>query len=217
MNLLKITGLTIILMLPVFIFIFLRTFGENVYTVPIYFGNGIPEDSVGCQKSDVPHRIPAFVLEDVNNRKITEKVLDNKYTIIDLYASSYLELNSNKEFQISRILRDAGSASDLQVLRICYDHDATATGDNIEFTNSIDNVHVIKAFGIKEDIFKLAHCGLVLLNFPLNASEIQIQNNTFVLVDQERRIRGYYNGTDFDETDRLMIELDIIVKEDKQV
>jgi len=217
MNLLKITGLSTILLLPVFILVFLRTFGENVYTIPIFFENGIPEDSVGCLKNSIPHQIPTFNLEDVQGGSITDKVLDGKYTIIDFYSYGDQELNRKKEFQLNRILSDAESTNNLQIIRICYDDDIAGKKGQCDIESKMDNDHLIHAFGSKEDVFNLAHCGFVMLHFPLNTSDIQIQNYTFVLVDRKRRIRGYYDGTDFDEADRLMIELDIIFKDDKLI
>lgn len=36
--------------------------------------------------------------------------------------------------------------------------------------------------------------------------------NDLVLIDRERRIRGYYNGNSRDEVDRLLVEANIILK-----
>ncbi len=36
--------------------------------------------------------------------------------------------------------------------------------------------------------------------------------NDMVLVDNEKRIRGYYNGHDRDDVDRLLVEINIILK-----
>jgi len=47
---------------------------------------------------------------------------------------------------------------------------------------------------------KWIECGLLLSSFDL------------VLIDSQQRIRGQYNSNDRDEVDRLMTELDIILK-----
>jgi protein SCO1/2 len=39
-----------------------------------------------------------------------------------------------------------------------------------------------------------------------------IHTNNFVLVDQNRQIRGYYDGTNASEVDQLMIDIDILLK-----
>ena len=39
-----------------------------------------------------------------------------------------------------------------------------------------------------------------------------IHTNNFVLVDQKRRIRGYYDGTDRDDVSRLMEDIDKLLK-----
>ena len=100
---LKITGLTVTLLIPVVIIFFLRIFGENVYSIPIFYSNGIPEDSVGCHKNGIPHRIPDFSLRSDDGTNVTEKVLEDKYTIVDLYSTRDEEINKLKDFQLNRI------------------------------------------------------------------------------------------------------------------
>ena len=38
-------------------------------------------------------------------------------------------------------------------------------------------------------------------------------SGAFILVDQNRRIRGVYDGTDVEAIDRLLSEIDILLKE----
>ena len=211
---LKITGLTITLLIPVLIILFLIIFGENVYSIPVFYRNGIPEDSVGCQKNGIPHRVPDFNLTDCNGVNLTEKILDDKLTIIELLSLQDEESNKKKLFQMNRVLQKYSLNKDVLWIRICYDKVDDQIKDRVQkIIESFNNVNILHAFGNREDIFDLAHCGLVLLNFRQKTPFIQVQNNTFVLVDQERRIRGYYDGTDFEEMDRLNIELDILLKE----
>jgi protein SCO1/2 len=40
-----------------------------------------------------------------------------------------------------------------------------------------------------------------------------IHTENFILVDPDKRIRGFYDGTDLEEIDRLLFELDILSSE----
>ena len=40
-----------------------------------------------------------------------------------------------------------------------------------------------------------------------------IHTNNFVLVDKNKRIRGYYDGTSTEEVDRMIEEVQILLKE----
>ena len=39
-----------------------------------------------------------------------------------------------------------------------------------------------------------------------------IHTENFVLVDKEKRIRGYYDGTNIEEMDKLLIDIGILIK-----
>ena len=40
-----------------------------------------------------------------------------------------------------------------------------------------------------------------------------IHTENFILVDPDRRVRGFYDGTDFEEIQRLLEELEILIQE----
>ena len=40
-----------------------------------------------------------------------------------------------------------------------------------------------------------------------------IHTENFILVDPDRRVRGFYDGTDFEEIERLLEELEILIEE----
>lgn len=66
--------------------------------------------------------------------------------------------------------------------------------------------------GDKAKLYRLARRSFFLLK-PAEAANLGdagndfIHTNNFVLVDQQRRIRGYYDGTDAKEVDRMMRDI----------
>jgi len=62
----------------------------------------------------------------------------------------------------------------------------------------------------KAYLYKIANCGLVFGQEVAITSPIY---NQLVLVDAKKRIRGYYDGADLEDMDRLDVELDILRKE----
>jgi protein SCO1 len=71
--------------------------------------------------------------------------------------------------------------------------------------------------GNKEDLYRLARRSFFLLK-PAEAENMGdagndfIHTNNFVLVDQERRIRGYYDGTNALEVDKMMKDIQSLKK-----
>ena len=72
--------------------------------------------------------------------------------------------------------------------------------------------------GEKDKLYELARKSF----FVLKPAESQnqgdvgsdfIHTNNFVLVDQKMRIRGYYDGTNSKEVDRLIKDIDLLLNE----
>lgn len=62
-------------------------------------------------------------------------------------------------------------------------------------------------------LFEIANCSLAIGQDSIVTKPV---HNQLVLVDSKKQIRGYYNGNDLEEMDRLDIELDILKKENNQ-
>lgn len=71
--------------------------------------------------------------------------------------------------------------------------------------------------GNKDSLYRLARTSFFVLK-PAEAQNLGdagsdfIHTNNFVLVDQNRQIRGYYDGTNASEVDQLMEDIDILLK-----
>ncbi len=72
--------------------------------------------------------------------------------------------------------------------------------------------------GKKEDLYELARKSFFLLK-PAEAQNLGdagsdfIHTNNFVLVDQKRRIRGYYDGTNEKEVAKLIEDITLQLKD----
>jgi protein SCO1/2 len=41
-----------------------------------------------------------------------------------------------------------------------------------------------------------------------------VHSGAFILIDKQKRIRGYYDGTKEEEVDKLMKDMDLLLKEE---
>ena len=68
--------------------------------------------------------------------------------------------------------------------------------------------------GDKKEIYDLARKSyLVVKNNPETGSHDMIHTENFVLVDPNRRIRGFYDGTDSESMEKLIEDIYILKKE----
>ena len=163
MTLKKITFLFLALLLPVAVFLFLKTFGKNQFEVPVKYAVGPIEPPEDCQfEYATPYRIADSLFSTLN--------LNRNDSLVVFYFGVSLKTAMNRvavEFH----------------------------GDPVTIVSPED-------IGRKMDARLVQECVLLM---PADSS--------IALADHKKRIRGYYDGTDRDEIDRLIVEMKIILKQ----
>ena len=158
----KISYLSVALLLPILIFLFLKYFGKNEFDIPIYYEKSV-EDSL-TSKCGVKINHQYFVSDSaMSSLKWNGGVM----LVIDVNES---ELKAVDELIVEKGFAD---------LRIF----------------SLSN------FSSRENLAEFKKC-VLFMRSPWNA----------VLIDNQKRIRGYYMIGYRDEMDRLEVELKILLK-----
>ena len=160
------------------------------------------------------HKIADFKLINQNGDTITQAFYDDKIYVADFFFTTCPSIcpimTGNMVFLQNEL-----------------------EGENIMFasfsvTPEIDSVEVLKKYAIekgvddsrwnlmtgnKEEIYSLARKSyLVAKENPNAGSHDMIHTENFVLVDKEKRIRGYYDGTLIEEMNRLLEDIEILQK-----
>lgn len=146
------------LLLPVGIFIFLRTFGKNEFDVPAFYQDKAPIANSACQYK---YQFPYHIADSVMTKLLAKQ--KNK-----LYLIHFSDLTSRMKQEI--------------------------THKEVSFVPGND-------FTSLEELESLKKCILIV-----PAAE------DLVLVDADGKIRGYYASTDREDVDRLLLELEILLK-----
>jgi hypothetical protein len=155
MNIKKTILLSLALLLPVAVFLFLKFFGKNEFDVPAFYQEEKPVVTEDCSYSyAIPYLIPDSVMLRVKK---------------DEKKSLYLVHFSSPE-NLSRVVES-------------YGRDIDVVADP-RLNDSLTRKCI----------------------FLMNASQ------DVILIDSQRRIRGYYTSKDREEIDRLLLELDILLK-----
>lgn len=159
----KFTFLLIALVLPVLVFIFLKFFGRNEFSVEPLFQTTESKLPTGCVGVNIPYIISDGAYLALKKEHEADSLL------IIFYESMTNDLK----------------ASDAQLIRLA---------EYLKVDTGIGFIRISEKSTSME-------CTLLL------KSSLDL-----VLVDGKKRIRGQYNSNDRDEVDRLMTELDIILK-----
>jgi protein SCO1/2 len=198
----KILIILFTLVIPVLVYVFLRAYGENHYAVPVFYETGIPTDTTDCITEDEPHLIRMdFASDDLS---AADRLLNRKLSVVDIDMGSTQELG-NPGYSLNRVVDKFAENPVVQFIVVRPSTDPVPVKQL-----SADN-RFIYVYGSGEQITEFARCELILLDFP---DKFDRNTRRFVLIDNEGRIRGYYEVGDFDEIDRMILEMKIILSEE---
>jgi protein SCO1/2 len=209
----KATGITILvflLVIPPLVYLFIKQFGKNQYTLPIYF----PIDTLSSPPRY--HQVPDFSFISQRGDTITQKQLTNCVYVADFFFTRCGNICPQMTSQLVRIQKAFKSDSTVKIISYTIDPD-------------YDQVDVLKAYarryqadssrwyfvtGDKKRIDELAQKGYYISSVVDSAGNID-HSQRLVLVDKERHIRGFYDGTDPKDVDRLLIEIRVLLYNNK--
>lgn len=190
--------------------------------LPVYNPNEIKPEMVDDSLRNIGfgHRIGHFSLYDQNGRVVTLDDVKGKVHVAEYFFTHCQSICPVMNKQMQRVHRKFKSNDDVKIISFTVDPD----NDTIQrmkwyadkHNASGNNWHFLT--GEKEALYRLARTSYFVLK-PAEARNLGdagsdfIHTNNFVLVDQELRIRGYYDGTNPKEVDKLMKDMELLLEE----
>ena len=184
--------------------------------LPVYSPSMVNSELVSeeIQYKKKYHKISNFVMTNQNNELVTEKNYDNKIYVADFFFTTCPSIcpimTGNMVFLQNELEKEDIMFASFSV------------------TPEIDSVEVLKKYAVekgvddprwnlmtgnKKEIYDLARKSyLVAKEIPDEGSHDMIHTENFVLVDKEKRIRGYYDGTNIDEINLLLSDINLLIK-----
>ena len=229
----KKTGiLLMILIVPVLVYISLKIFGQNHFSLPRY----IPaiDSTTGeirmakrlkprwneSELDTVFQTIPSFSLMDERGKAFTSENLKGKIYVANFFFTRCGTICPKITSQVSRITDAFIQDKDIHFISISvdpnYDNPEKLAGYAKKF--DADTARWTFLTGDKKTIYPLILKGF---RVPLadaseydaaikNPDETFIHSERLVLVDKSGVIRGFYDGTDKKEVDRLIVEIKVL-------
>ena len=195
---LKLIILFVTIALPVAIFLFLKIFGENRFDIPVYYQEENTNLDSDCSTISFPYLVPLF--ETFTSDSI--KVPKIEFADINLF----IILPTDKTIRETLNQTDRLKASFINQSQIKFF--LLQTSDLVfpsmeKYENILDH----------KGVFNFVKCGLLIpAYFNFKEEEKNPATGYAVLVDKERRIRGYYVISDREEVDRIITEIGILLK-----
>ena len=162
------------------------------------------------------HRIGDFSLTNQNNKNISHLDYDDHIYVADFFFTtcpSICPIMTENMVYLQSLVNDL---TEVKLL-------------SFSVTPEIDTPEVLKAYaqqkgindsrwnlltGDKKEIYKLARQSYLVVQEDGNGDEHDmIHTENFVLIDKQRRIRGYYDGTQREDMEQIRADIDILLQE----
>ena len=210
--------LTLMLIFPVFVIWFLRTFGENKFTIPVYHQNAAELSSELCTFPEGQHYIPPFRLTNQRSNPVSEKYFDDHITVVNFFFTRCQANCPDLSIELARVQGNFENNPRVRLLSLSVDpeNDQPEVLAQYAEQNGAQERQWNFATGEKDEILSLIRCGFILPGQVRGGTSGDIYHSeSFVLVDSQRRIRGYYSGNDREDVDRLITEMKILLQEEQ--
>ncbi len=188
---------------------------KPIETLPIYSPSMVSKELVeeNIQFIKKYHKIKDFSMKNQNGETITQEFYNDKIYVADFFFTTCPTICPIMTENMGYIQEKIKNDSDIFLL-------------SFSVTPEIDSVEQLKKYaleknvidskwnlvtGNKKDIYNLARTSYLVAKTNGDGGKYDmIHTENFVLVDKEKRIRGFYDGTNSKEMDQLLNDIKIL-------
>ena len=187
---------------------------ESIETLPI-LGRRTLDD----QGDTLYHSIGDYKLVNQDSIEVTPNTFEGKVYVADFFFTSCPTICPTMKTQMLRIYQRFQENSNFAILShtIDVDHDTVAVLKEYADRLGIDSNrqwHFVT--GDQSEIYRLGQSDyMVTAGTDSDAPGGFIHSGAFILVDENKHIRGVYDGTVADDVDKLMNDIDVLFAEAK--
>jgi protein SCO1/2 len=188
--------------------------------LPVFQPNMVNNELVDSTMQEVRkyHTIKDFKLYNQNGDTITQDFYKDKIYVADFFfttCQTICPIMTDHMLQIQEKLKD-----DADILLLSHtvipNHDSVPVLRKYADEKGVNDEKWNLVTGDKKEIYELARKSYLAAKSDGDGGAFDmIHTENFVLVDREKRIRGFYDGTDPKAIEELMQDIEILKKEDR--
>ncbi|MGB3152350.1 MAG: SCO family protein [Maribacter sp.] len=210
----KFFGMVLLGLSSVIVYLFYNAL-QPQKTLPVYSPAMVNSELVSEEIQHIRkyHTIADFSLTNQNGEIVTQEVYKNKIYVADFFFTTcptICPLMTKNMAVIQDKIQD-----DQEILLLS--HSVTPEIDSVEqlkkyaLEKGVDDRKWNLVTGRKKDIYELARKSYLAVKTDGDGGPFDmIHTENFILVDKERRIRGFYDGTKIEDVEKLMEDLEIL-------
>jgi len=186
---------------------------NNFNRLPVY-GNKTAVSNNGKIDS-IDYTLPDFSFIDQDSNTVTALTTQNKIFVTEFFFTSCPGICPKMQAQMLRFYEKFKNNRDVVILAFTIDpaRDSVQKLKAYEKKLGIESSKWHLLTGNKDSIYNLAESFLVSAAEDPDAPGGHVHSGNFILVDKQRRLRGYYDGTKEKSVQKLLDETDILLQE----
>ena len=216
----KIIILVLVLVVPGFLYYLLATEGKNRYkSLPIFGLKQVAKTFHEVKGKKIPdtiyHKLPDFTLTDQNGKQVSLKTFGGEIVIFNFFYKHCPGVCSMMNVNVSRLDSIYAKNNTVYFASITVDPGRDTQAVLKNYAGSFKNATVKRLFltGDTSSIYNLARNGF-LVNALQTGKDDFIYSDKLILIDSEKRIRGYYTGASTDGVGKLDDEIKVLIAEE---
>jgi protein SCO1/2 len=216
----KIVILVVVLALPGFLYYLLMVEGKNRYFPLSKFGpKKLAKTTHVDHGKDVPdtifHTLSDFKLTDQNGKPVSLKTFDKKIFVACFFYTNCPNVCGQMLKNLNQVAANYAKNPMVEFVSITVDPARDSVGTLRKYVENLKPASKQWFFltGDTSTIYNLARKGF-LVNALQRGKDDFIYDDKVMLIDQEKRIRGYYTGASATDVDRLNDEIKVLISEE---
>ena len=189
--------------------------------LPIYQPNMVNAELVDSSLQHVKkyHRIADFSLLNQNGDTITQENYRDKIYVADFFFTTCPTICPIMTANLVEV--QAALVNDPEVLLLSHsvtpEIDSVAQLKKYAIEKGVNDAKWNLVTGDKRQIYELARKSYLAVQEDGDGGPFDmIHTENFILVDKQRRIRGFYDGTKEEEMDRLLSDIEILKNSEEE-
>jgi len=213
----KIFGLVLLILSIIIISIIYQVLKPNE-VLPIFQPAKVNAELVDSTIQHVKkyHIISDFSLINQNGKTITQEDYKDKIYVADFFFTTCQTICPIMTDNMLEVQNKLKNDSTIMLLShsVTPEIDSVAQLKKYALKKGVDATKWNLVTGEKKEIYKLARKSYLAVKTDGNGDEYDmIHTENFILVDKKKRIRGFYDGTDDLDIERLLKDIEILKRE----
>jgi protein SCO1/2 len=204
----------ILLLIPVLFigwYVYNKQEQKPIRTLP-YFGKKLYNN----EKDTVYHTVKSFSFINQFNESVTDETTKNTIYVTDFFFTTCQSICPVMSTQLERVYHQFKNDKDVLILS----HTVSPEEDSVNILMDYAKLHGVKdrkwlfLTGDKKQLYDMARKSYLLNMEEGNGDENDfIHTQNFALIDKEKHLRGFYDGTDSVDVTRLITDIKLLQEE----